>query len=73
MNKITPECRAIFDREYNCYTRILPNNVIECYNKDFFNKDFTRKNNVVDNTEKAKLDNLLKQIILEQIEDSLKD
>jgi hypothetical protein len=66
---IIPERRSSFDDKYdNFYIKTLPNNVREYYSKDFYNKDFTRKFNDDDVFEKIK-----KEIILQQIEDALKD
>jgi hypothetical protein len=68
MNKIIiPEKRSSYFENYNnFYKRILPNNNIEYYSKDFFNKDFTRKLNDDDDDI---LDNIQKEIILLQIND----
>jgi hypothetical protein len=61
---IIPEQRS--SSEYfrnNSYQRILANGVIEQYSKEFFNPDFTRKS---DN-----LENIKKEILLLLIDDIL--
>jgi hypothetical protein len=65
MNTIIPERRAFYDDEYdNFYVRVLPDNVRECYSKEFFNKDFTRKKDNED---------IQKEILLFMINDLLKE
>jgi hypothetical protein len=54
---------------YNCYTRTLPNGSTECYNKNYFNKDFTRK---IDDDEE--LEDILEKIqLLIEIDECLKN
>jgi hypothetical protein len=64
MNTIIPE-RRTFSENDNCYTRILPNNVIKYYNKEYYNQDFTRKMDYDD------LDDINKDIMLSLIDDLL--
>jgi hypothetical protein len=53
MKIIIPERRSSSD--YFCnnsYTRALSNGVIEHYNKEYFNPDFTRKSDILEELEK---------------------
>jgi hypothetical protein len=63
---IIPERRSSFDYTDNCYTRILPNNVIKYYNKEYYNSDFTRKSD-----DDNDLENIKKEILLFLIDDIL--
>jgi hypothetical protein len=64
MNTIIPEQRASSDYfRNNSYQRILANGVTEQYNKEFYNADFTRKSD--------DLENIQKEILLYLIESSL--
>jgi hypothetical protein len=69
MNKvIIPERRSSMNDSDNFYSRRLSNGAIECYSKEYYNSNFTRKSEPRENSsEKIK-----KDILLLQIKDSLK-
>jgi hypothetical protein len=72
MNTIIPERRSSYDYENrNCYVRTLPNGVVEYYSKEYYNKNFTRKTD--DDEVNDILENIQKEILLQQIEDAFKD
>lgn len=56
---IIPEKRSNSDC-FNSYTRILSNGVVEHYNKEYYNQNFTRK---------SSLEDIQKEILLFQIEE----
>jgi hypothetical protein len=72
---IIPEQRSSSDYfRNNSYQRILANGVIEQYNKEYFNPDFTRKSKDGKKWNSRKsddLENIKKEILLYLIENSL--
>jgi hypothetical protein len=65
MNTTIPERRNSFtDYNDNCYKRALSNGTTEYYSKEFYNSNFTRKSD--------DLDDIKKEILLFLIDDALK-
>jgi hypothetical protein len=63
MNCTIPERRNI-DRDYdNCYKRTTSNGVVEYYNKEYYNPNFTRKSD--------ELEYIKKELLLLEIDSSL--
>jgi hypothetical protein len=62
VNTIIPERRNSFtDYNDNCYKRTLSNGGVEYYSKEYYNPDFTRKQD---------LEDILKELLLLEIENS---
>jgi hypothetical protein len=71
MNCIIPERRNI-DND-NCYKRILSNGVVECYSKEYYNPNFTRKSDELKvNTIKVDtIEDIKKELLLLEIDNYL--
>jgi hypothetical protein len=64
MNKVTiPEQRSSMNDTDNFYSRKLSNGAVEYYSKEYYNPNFTRKSD--------ELENIQKEILLYLIENSL--